>query len=269
MSYETATVTLPDGKVIEYVNRPGGAVTAVLVHGYADSWYSFKGVLDYLPKEFTAWALSLPGHGGSSKPERGYSIPGYAKDVLSFMDAKRIAEAVIVGHSMGSFIAQEIALSAPARVAKMILIASADTADNAVLRDLHRQTLELKDPVPATFAQEFQGDTCINPIDPAMSLERIVEESRKLPAHVWVSALAGLIDYRSAGFDATELNALRVPTLVLGGRLDNIFVASSQERLAQALPRAEIWLDPDSGHSINWESPERTARQIADFALSA
>jgi pimeloyl-ACP methyl ester carboxylesterase len=151
----------------------------------------------------------------------------------------------------------------------MRLIASADTADNAVLRDLHRQTLELKDPVPAAFAQEFQGDTCINPVDPAMSLERIVEESRKLPAHVWVSALAGLIDYRSAGFDATELNALRVPTLVLGGRLDNIFVASSQERLAQALPRAEIWLDPDSGHSINWESPERTARQIADFALSA
>jgi pimeloyl-ACP methyl ester carboxylesterase len=265
MSYQIAGVTLPDGKIVEYMRRPGGRTPVVLVHGYADSWYSFKGVLDYLPEQYAAWALTLPGHGGSSKPSGLYSISGYAADVLAFMGMQGIVRASIVGHSMGTFIAQELALTAPAQVERLVLIAAADTADNPVLRAFHQQTLALTDPVPTAFAHAFQSGTCVNPIDPSMSLERIVAESGKLTAHVWRAALAGLIEYRASDFDVASLRAIRQPTLVLGGRLDEIFDVTAQVRLAQALPSSEIWLDPASGHAVNWESPERTARQIADF----
>lgn len=265
MPYERQHVVLPDGKTLEYVRRPGGTDPIILVHGYADSWYSFKGVMDYLPSRFAAFAPSLAGHGGSSKPEGPYSIDGYAADILAFMSVMGLRRAAIVGHSMGTFIAQNIALSAPDQVSRMVLIATAVTADNPVLRAFHQQTTSLTDPVGPDFARDFQSGTCVNPIDPAMSLDEIVGESSLLPAHVWSAALMGLIEYRSPDFDPSLLSALRLPTLVLGGRRDEIFDAAAQERLAQALPDAQLWLDPDSGHSINWESPGRTASQIAEF----
>lgn len=265
MSYERQHVVLPDGKTLEYVRRPGGTEPLILIHGYADSWYSFKGVLDYLPPRFAAFAPSLPGHGGSSKPEGAYSIEGYAADILAFMTALGVPKAAVVGHSMGTFIAQSIALSVPERVSRMVLIATASTADNAVLRSFHRETLGLADPVSQNFAKAFQSGTCVNPVDPSMSMEDIVRESSLLPAHVWSAALEGLIDYRPADFDGSALRTLRIRTLVLGGCLDEIFDEAAQRKLAATLPDAEIWLDPSSGHSINWESPQRTASQIAQF----
>jgi pimeloyl-ACP methyl ester carboxylesterase len=122
-----------------------------------------------------------------------------------------------------------------------------------------------EDPVPSDFVKSFQGGTCVGPLDTSMSMDEIVSESSLLPAHVWSSALKGLIDYRAADFDIRALDLLRTPTLVLGGRLDEIFDEAAQKRFADALPHAEIWLDPSCGHSPNWEKPQRTAAQIAEF----
>ncbi len=61
MSYDLKQLILPDGNTMEYVRRPGGDEPIVLIHGYADSWYSFKGVMDFLPQNFAVFAPSLLG----------------------------------------------------------------------------------------------------------------------------------------------------------------------------------------------------------------
>lgn len=265
MAYEPKQLILPNGNAMEYVRRPGGNEPIVLIHGYADSWYSFKGVMDFLPDNFAVFAPSLLGHGRSSKPEQAYSIEGYAADVLDFMRSMGVQRSAIVGHSMGTFVAQSIALSNPDIISHLVLIASAVTADNAVLRGVYSETLKFKDPVPSDFVWSFQGGTCVGPVDPSMSMEGIVNESRLLPAHIWSSALKGLIDYRAADFDSRALDSLRTPTLLLGGSKDEIFDEAAQRKLADALPNSEIWLDPNCGHSPNWEKSQRTAAQIVEF----
>lgn len=265
MSYDLKQLILPDGNTMEYVRRSGGDEPIVLIHGYADSWYSFKGVMDFLPQNFAVFAPSLLGHGRSSKPKQEYSIQGYAADVVEFMRLMGIKRSAIVGHSMGTFVAQSIALSNPDSVSSLVLIGSAVTADNPVLRSVYNETLEFKDPVPSDFVWSFQGGTCVGPIDPSMSMEGIVNESSLLPTHVWSSALKGLIDYRPADFDEGALHSLKTPTLVLGGGKDEIFNEAAQRKLANALPNSEIWLNADCGHSPNWENSRRTAAQIAEF----
>lgn len=265
MNYELKSMALPDGETLEYVRRPGGVDPVVLIHGYADSWYSFKGVMDFLPQSFAVFAPTLLGHGRSSKPKRSYSIEGFATDVLQFMRSMGVKQAAVVGHSMGSFVAQCMALSYPARVSSLVLIGSAVTADNPVLRTVHLETLAFQDSVPPSFVRSFQGGTCVGPIDPVMSMDEIINESSLLPAHVWTSALNGLINYRAADFDSRALHPLQMPTFVLGGCMDEIFIEAAQRELAEALPNSEIWLDTLCGHSPNWEKPQRTAAQIADF----
>jgi len=166
---------------------------------------------------------------------------------------------------MGSFIAQCIALSEPEKVANLVLIGTAVTADNSVLRAVHAETMKFGEHVPSDFIENFQGGTCVGPLDPSMSVDEIVSESSLLPAHVWSSALKGLVDYRPASFDEGALRSLQTRTFVLGGCLDEIFVEQAQRKLADSLPNSTIWLDTRCGHCPNWEKPERTAGQIAKF----
>jgi non-heme chloroperoxidase len=264
---ELLRVAVSQGVELEYARRTGGGHKLVFVHGYADSWYSFKGVLEALPPQFDAYSVTLSGHGGSTKTKADYSIIRYASDISDFIRIMEIGKATIVGHSMGTFIAQELALSHAACVDRMVLIASAVTADNMVLRDLYASTLSLTDPVPRAFAEEFQSGICVNPLGPGMTLDSIVNESAKLPAHVWRSALAGLINYRPATFDPAALGRLGAPTLVLGGVMDTIFPAADQRLLARSLSNAQIHLDPRTGHSLNWEFPQDTAALVANFIV--
>lgn len=255
-------IEIGNGVRLEYAHRAGAGRTLVFIHGYGDSWYSFKGVLELLSTEFDVYAPTLAGHGHSSKPLREYSIAAYAHEVLAFMDSQHIEQAVIIGHSMGSFVAQEIALRSPERVQAMVLIASAVTADNLVLRQVYDEVMQLADPVPRVFVREFQGGTCALPMTASMSLDEIVNQSSHLPAQVWQSALRGLIGYRAADYDPANLALIRIPTLVLGGAKDEIFPPDAQSLLASSIPEAKLHLHPLAGHAINWELPEEVVAQM-------
>jgi pimeloyl-ACP methyl ester carboxylesterase len=62
-----------------------------------------------------AYALSQRGHGDADRPETGYRPQDFASDVAEFLTAVGVQKAVIVGHSMGSLIAQRFAIDHPGR----------------------------------------------------------------------------------------------------------------------------------------------------------
>ena len=110
-------VELETGVKISYVeqgSRQGAPV--LLLHGYTDSHHSFDLTLPRMPTCFHVFAIDQRGHGDSSKPECCYTQADFAGDVVAFMDALGIERASLVGHSMGSFIAQKVALEHPERV---------------------------------------------------------------------------------------------------------------------------------------------------------
>ncbi len=63
----------------------------------------------------------------------GYALQQFAADVVAFMDAMNMKQATIVGHSMGSFVAQHVAAQAPERVNKLVLVGSATKIRNNVV----------------------------------------------------------------------------------------------------------------------------------------
>jgi pimeloyl-ACP methyl ester carboxylesterase len=236
----------------------------VMLHGYGDSWYSFNGMLQALPQDMSAVSITQRGYGHSAKPEDDYSIQRYARDALGVMDALAISRAPIVGHSMGTFIAQEIALTAPSRVSHLVLIASAVTADNDVVAELAEAVADLTDPMPREFVHEFQAGTCANPLGPGMTLERIVDESMLAPAHVWRQALEGLRTYRPRSSDP-DLSGITCPTLILWGDQDEIFLADEQTRLNDKISGSALKIYEDIGHGLQWERPEEATADLLAF----
>jgi pimeloyl-ACP methyl ester carboxylesterase len=163
----TGTLQLGPDLALSYAEQgdPRGPVL-VLLHGYSDSWPSYVPLMNELPGSFRTVALTLRGHGDSSKTLAGYGTKAFAGDVISGMEKLGISEAAIVGHSLGSLVAQRIALEAPRRVSSLVLIGAFATlkgnpAAEALWRD---EVAGLRDPVDPGFVRAFQQSSLAAPV---------------------------------------------------------------------------------------------------------
>ncbi len=233
----------------------------VMLHGFPDSGFSFSGVLPLLPPDLRIVVPDLRGFGESDKPATGYSMTDLAMDVVTLMDDLHLPSATIVGHSMGSFVARRTAELGRDRVDTLVLIGSAATPRNDVVRSLARQVERFTDPIDPAFVREFQLSTTFRTL-PAPFLERLIVESLKVPARVWKAALSGLLA------DEPSEEPLRCPTYVIGGAEDAIFTRREQEALAALIPRASVTILDGLGHSPHWEDPELFAEWLREIPFS-
>jgi pimeloyl-ACP methyl ester carboxylesterase len=256
------TATLDTGVTLEYAEKGHGKGHVVIfLHGYTDSWFSWSEVLARLPPKFHAYALSQRGHGDSERPAGGYAVDDFAADVIAFMDHEGISEATVVGHSMGSVIAQRVAIDYPERVENLVLVGSAANAGNeGILGFLDYVLAAVSDPIDPEFVYGFQVSTLANPV-PAEFLATVVAESLEVPAFVWHAALAGL-----AQSDTTaELANIEAPTLIVWGDQDTIFFASDQQTLDAGIPDSTLLVYEGIGHGVHWEDPDRFTADLVDF----
>ncbi len=256
-------ITLGSGITLNYADNGEKAGTPIVfLHGYVDSWRSFAGVIEALRPGRRAIALDLRGHGDSDKPECGYAMEDFTLDLLLFMDALGLDKANIVGHSMGSFIAQLFAARYPGRVERLILISSAPcAAENAALREIKPYVDSLRDPISREFAAGFQEPS--NPV-PADFMEMIISESMKVPVRVWQSVLSRLFDVDHRPI----LRDIAVPVLIAWGNQDQIFTRRDQEMLLAGIADSKL-KEFDAGHALHWEKPKEMAEALEDFCVEA
>lgn len=256
------SIRLSTGVTLRYVeqgSRNGPVV--VFLHGYTDSHHTWDLNLPLFPRDFHVYALDQRGHGDSSRPECCYTQQAFAADVVAFLNAIGEPRAILVGHSMGSFIAQQVALDSPSRVKALVLVGSAPTvAGNEVALGLESIVDAQTDPVDPQFIHEFQASTFHQPV-PASYLNTLVAESSKVPARVWQAALDGLL----AEDHSARLGRIRVPTLIIGGDHDGFFSVAEQRALASAIPNATYLLYRDVGHAPHAEQPHRFVRDVHAF----
>ncbi|HYP53612.1 MAG TPA: alpha/beta hydrolase [Pyrinomonadaceae bacterium] len=233
----------------------------VMLHGYTDSSFSFSRAMPLLDPSLRVYALDLRGHGDSERPAGGYALGDFAADVLAFMDELELERAALVGHCRGSLVAQRVALDAPRRVSRLVLVSSMTAARNIEGMGELRQAVEsFDDAVSAEFAREFQTGTVYGPL-PEEFMDGVVAESLKVPARVWRATLAGLLE----DDHAARLVEIRTPTLVLWGDRDALLTRAEQDSLSALLPAAELKVYAETGHSPQWERPERFARDLEAF----
>jgi len=255
-------VQLRTGVRLHYVEQGNAkGPTVILLHGYSDSWVSWGQVLPLIDKKYHVYVPDLRGHGESDRPASGYSFPDFAGDIIAFMDAKGIKKATIVGHSMGSFVAQHVATMAPERVEKLVLVGSAPAVSNGEVSQLQIEVNALTDPVPVKFVTEFQKSVVTRPI-PDEFMDRVVQESMKLPARVWRDTMAGMLAKNST----VRLSKIKAPTLIIWGDRETVFPKrADQELLRNGIPNARLKVYEGTGHCPNWEEPVRFVKDLLGF----
>jgi len=256
------SIRLRTGVTLRYVEQGvKGGTAVVFLHGFSDSHHTWDLNVPTFPRNHHVYVLDQRGHGDSTRPACCYTQQSFAADVAAFLDAMGEQSAIIVGHSMGSFIAQQVALDFPRHVKGLVLVGSAPTvAGNPVALELKSLVDTFEDTVDPEFIRAFQESTFARAV-PASYIDRLVSESSKVPARVWQDALDGLL----AEDHSARLGRIRVPVLVIGGDQDGFFPVAEQRALANALPDADFVLYPGTGHAPHAEQPQRFKQDVTRF----
>ena len=265
MTVQRKTVRLANGLTMPYVEHgdPDG-IPVLMIHGYSDSAFSYEPILECLPSDLRALAVTLRGHGDADRPPDGYGLNDFANDVALFAEALELPPAVVVGHSMGSGVARYFAVEHPERTSALVLIgAFATMRGNPVIDELEQAVRQLSDPVDPVFVREFQESTIAHPV-PLAFVDRAVAESLKMPARVWKAVFDGMLAYDLED----RLENIMVPVLAVWGDRDTIFGQADWDALAATLPHVRIELYPGAGHATHWEHPERFAADLVAFIKS-
>src|SRR5215211_3386713 len=103
----------------------GTGPPVVFVHGLGGSWQNWLEQLPEFSRDFRVVAFDLPGFGESPMPQDEISISRSGRLVVGLLDALGIERASLVGNSMGGFVTSEVAVQAPERVDRLVLVSSA------------------------------------------------------------------------------------------------------------------------------------------------
>lgn len=252
--------TLADGIELSYVAAgPENGRPVLLLHAWGESRGSFERLIPMLPATVRAIAIDLRGHGESEKPLVGYSLGAIATDVLSFMDSIGLDSAFLLGSSSGGYIAQQVAVAAPDRVAGLVLLGSPRSLQGRP--ELADEVDRLVDPVdPDWVRRSLAWFPCFTPV-PQWYLKERIRDGAKIPAHVWIATLGGL----TTASPPTETGTIFCPTLILQGGKDSFLSQAQQDGLVAAIPGSRRVVYGDTGHLVLWEQPGRIAADLTEF----
>lgn len=265
MSHAAASIVLLEtGLTLSYAEQgPPSGDAVVLLPGPTDSYRSYGPVLELLPGDLRTVAVSLRGHGDSSKPPTGYSIENLASDIVPLLDALAIERALLTGHSGSCLVARRVALDAADRVAGLLLEASPTTLTNDPdLRQFVDSVVSnLPDPIGRDFARSFIADTSTDHLAPGL-VDLLVEDVLKVPVAAWRELFASLLNYD----DTVDLARLSAPVTLIWGDADPLVPQEMQDELLRLLTRAKLRTYTSTGHTPRWEQPAAFVEDLVALA---
>jgi 2-succinyl-6-hydroxy-2,4-cyclohexadiene-1-carboxylate synthase len=234
--------------------------SVVLLHGFSGTHRAWDGVAACLhPQRYLPRALDLPGHGGAADANRPITFAGCVEDVLAHSPQRF----VLGGYSLGGRVALHVALAAPERVRRLVLISTTagieDPAERAERRVAdHRLADELESLPFEDFIERWRTQPLFAEDPPEVSALAREDQRRNRP-----DALAAVL--RGIGSGEMEplwdrLSELAMPVTVLVGDRDAKFRLLGQ-RMAESLSRAELVIAP-GGHGLPLENPAAVAGAI-------
>jgi pimeloyl-ACP methyl ester carboxylesterase len=255
----TRTVTLPRiGPVDVTVGERGAGRPYLLLHGGAGP-VSVGAFADLLGATGDARVLTPthPGFGGTPRPESLRSVADLAALYAALLEQLDLRDVIIVGNSIGGWIAAELALLASPRVSGVVLVdATGIVVDGHPVADPFAMSL------PDLMARSYYNPDAYR-IDPTK-----LPEAQRNAIAANRAALAVYGGNPSVG-DATlrgRLATVRVPTLVLWGEADRIGDVDYGRAFAAAIPGARFQLLAKTGHVPQIETPDQVRAAILDFA---
>jgi pimeloyl-ACP methyl ester carboxylesterase len=257
------TQHLDSGGVRIAWDQKGSGPPLLLVMGHRWSRRMWHPVLDRLRQSFRVITFDNRGSGQSDSPPQRYLLSDMTADAVRVLDAAEVSRAHVFGVSMGGVIAQDLAITHPDRVDRLVLGCTGPvTADRMRLTPGRRLNYYLPDRVVNAAGRPLlYGRFGTNPAI-RRDLEVLAGES---------TTRVGLLGQAHAvsghAVDLERLRALPHSTLVLHGRKDKVVPVAWAHELAELVPDATCQVFDTAGHNFLPTHADETCDALEGFLL--
>jgi pimeloyl-ACP methyl ester carboxylesterase len=229
-----------DGARLHF-QEAGTGEPVLLLHGLSGSAGWWRHNLAALAAHFRVLSVDLIGF-GRSRGQR-FVLREAARRLAALLDRLGLAQASLVGHSMGGYIAADLALHHPDRVSRLVLV-------DAAAVPFHR-----------TYVHDAWGLARALRYVPFNFLPVLFRDALNSGPVTLVRALREIV----AGDLSEDLSAITTPALVVWGEHDTVIPLAIGRKLHAALPNAQWAVIPGAGHNPMWDRPAAFNQVVVDF----
>jgi pimeloyl-ACP methyl ester carboxylesterase len=243
----------------------------VLIHGTSASLHTWEGWVQALKPRRRVVTMDLPAFGLTGPSAAGdYRGDAYARFVLDLLDTLKIGRFVVGGNSLGGDVAWRVAVLAPERVDRLVLVDAAGPpfepgsvplgwrlAMVPGLSWLIEETLP-RALVAQGIATAYADPKRITPELVDRYFELTLREGNR-------RALVQRLRQWKRGEGSERIDGIRAPTLVLWGARDGIIPLAIGREFERRIPGAKLVVFDDLGHVPHEEDPARTVRPVIEF----
>ena len=210
-------------------------------------------------RTFAVWACRM-------RPDLGYSMPTYADDLAALLEALQVDEVVLVGLSMGGYVAFEFLRRHRERVRALVLFDTRAEADAPDVRRARDQQASLAREQGAAAIAEQMLPRMLAP-GASQSMPHVVERVRGMMLAAPVAGIAGALAAMRDRSDSTALLATLddLPTMIVVGEEDVMTPVEMARAMASAVPGARLEMVPNAGHLPPLEAPAAVNALLAGF----
>jgi pimeloyl-ACP methyl ester carboxylesterase len=248
----------------------------LFIHGLGSSSIVWRDIPQALSEHFHTITVDLIGFGGSDKPNTAdYTIKGFSKFIVDFLierigimdkEHKKIS---IVGHSLGGYIAAQVAIENKEMIEKLVLIDSSGMLE-----------------APTQLLKDYRvAATDINPLTRHERVKRVLEDLYASPSRL-LPVLVDLFGYTiekpgakhafEVAFDNSTTTQIDpngfkqiedIPCLVIWGEKDNLIPIEYYYKFKQQLPKASYAIIADAGHAPFVEKTALVYEKLRTFLM--
>lgn len=224
-----------------------------------------------LGKRYRTITIDNRGAGRSDVPPGPYTVRQMADDAAAVLNHLGIQRSHVVGHSLGAAIAQELALSYPEMVDRMVLLGAFARPLRTPLLLLDfwiralRAGLELRAVWPVLLPWFYTPAFMIQPVKVDAVLQAVASDPSPVSPEGLANQVAGAREHDA--FD--RLHRVRAPTLVLVGAEDIQTPPDAAREIAERIPDALLQILPHGGHAVQLEHPQEVNEAVLNFLLDS
>ena len=233
----------------------GSGPTVLLVHGVGGDSRTWDAVVPYLSPQFRTICLDLRGHGRSGVIRAACDISDFTRDVIDVLDALNVQACRLVGFSLGATIAQSVALSAPERVDRLVLLGSVAFRNESERTRVTRRLQELRSLGLAHAAQTLRNLWFTDDFQkqhPEL-VEGRVKQLLECDSESYIYSYAV---FANTDF-AERLRDIRMPTLIVVGENDVAAPPHMAKLIHEHIARSELHILPRVRHSLPIEAADQ------------
>jgi len=245
-----------------YYEQQGSGQPLLLIMGITATGSVWEKHVAYWQRKFTCITLDNRGVGLSDQPEGPYTTAQMADDCAGLLDALHLPKVRVVGCSMGSAIAQQLAIRHPGKVVSMVLMcpwANCDNRAKATFQHMVNCKIAFAPEAFSLFIQLLIFSKSY--WDQDTMFEEMVANRSLAATEQQVQSVQGLSGQAAACIQHDALQMLpqiKQPVLVIGGKEDIFTPVWMASAVAEAIPNSELYMYDGCGHAFHWE-------QMADF----